>query len=93
MTLTSKQKDKLAALKETTEILVIDKPIYLKEHEEHLSFVTNDVVYMVNMLGRIVIRVCSACGYEDVTCLHIHNKMNFKELQITCLLCGDEFVK
>ena len=71
-----------------------DKPIYLKEHEEHYLFAPTTVVYMKNILGELEIRVCTICDYEDVVCLHIKNsKLVLRtplgpKFTIECLLCG-----
>lgn len=63
-----------------------DKPIYLKEHEEHWMFSSLTVLHIKNVLGEIEMKVCDECGYEDVKCLHIKNTVS--SYTITCLLCG-----
>lgn len=65
------------------------RPIWLAEHEEcDKMFTPQVVVYMVNIKGKIQITVCPTCGYEDVQCLHLNNKIDQKLATITCLLCG-----
>jgi hypothetical protein len=87
MTLSSEQKDELADMT-ITQAVVEDRPIYLKEHAEHVTFAINNTVYMRNSLGVIEVKVCSECGYEDVRCLHLENDVDTKALKLNCLLCG-----
>ena len=63
--------------------------IWLKEHEEcDDMFTPQVVVHMSNVKGKIQIKVCPHCGYEDVQCLHLVNKVDEKNHTIECLLCG-----
>ncbi len=76
-------------MKVTSEIHPLeDKVIYSEEHKKHLSFIPTTVVFVRNDLGEIEIRTCTSCGYEDVTCLHTKNDIDFELLKIRCLLCG-----
>ena len=68
--------------------IVEPKPIWLKEHEEHLNFAGYTVVTMGSYLGKIEIKVCLLCGYEDVSCLHINVEVDTRLITMNCKLCG-----
>lgn len=65
------------------------KPIWLKEHEEcSVLFTPNDLITVASIRGKIQITICSSCGYKDVECLHLYNRIELSPPKITCLLCG-----
>jgi len=75
--------------KTSVPVLIEPKPIWIKEHEKcDTNFSPSDVVYMSNALGRIRIKVCTVCGYEDVECLHLNNHIDSVNIKMICLLCG-----
>lgn len=63
--------------------------IWLKEHEEcDEMFTPQDHVTMGSILGKVSISICTRCGYEDVNCMHIYNRIDSQNVEIECLLCG-----
>lgn len=70
---------------ETTEV----RPIWLKKHEEcDEMFTPSSPIYLSSNLGKVRINVCESCGYEDVECLHIYNRIDSTKVEISCMLCG-----
>ncbi len=76
-------------LKVTMEIPPLEqRVIYDEEHRKHVAFATTSVVYLSSDKGQLEIRVCDTCGYEDVACLHVKNKIDGIKLKLICRLCG-----
>jgi hypothetical protein len=71
-----------------TAVLEPTTPYYLAEHAEHATEADSTIVTLRSPLGIIEVKVCAACGYEDVKCLHVNNTIGINNLTIVCTLCG-----
>lgn len=65
------------------------RPIWLAEHEIcDDNFTSYSYVNISSKLGKITVKICDTCGYEDVQCLHVNNTVNTELITMDCTLCG-----